>query len=218
MGIWEIFHIILAILFVIASWFVWRGVQLEESTDRYDKERGKDVLLRALICEVVLGFALIFVDSFASSQQRREIAFAVKRAADAEERLAEYRKQRHLTPGQKERIVELTKKFPSIPFVAYTAVEQEPWSLVLDIGWHLRNGGWNWIAVPRGLQAIDKTLPAEGKTVADHIVIIAPSAFEQEAKALVLALTDATVIGMDDIVLNVTDQTSVIIVVVGSKR
>jgi hypothetical protein len=71
----------------------------------------------------------------------------IQKSSDAKEiekttkELASYRSKRYLTQGQKDRIAEVTKQFPSIPFVAYTALDQEPWTRVLDFSFNLRAAG-----------------------------------------------------------------------------
>ena len=151
-----------------------------------------------IVIEAICTIFLFVTDERISRQQQSQIEIASKRAADAEEKLVAYRAQRYLTQGQKTRMAEVTNDFPSVPFVAYTALDQEPWTLVLDIASNLRTGGWKWLPVPDGLQPIDGN-PSEGKTIADHVVVAAPPRLEREAKALAAALTDPTVIGMDDV-------------------
>src|SRR5665213_1645050 len=74
MGIWEIFHITLAMFIVLASAAVWYGVKLESSHDRLDKERGERILLNGLFWETILALVLIFVDTVVSYDQRATIA------------------------------------------------------------------------------------------------------------------------------------------------
>ena len=88
---------------------------------------------------------------------------------------------------------------------------------MLDIASNLRTGGWNWISVPDGLRPIDGN-PSEGKTIADHVVVAAPPRLEREAKALATALTDPTVIGMDDVRLTIADDVGIMTVIVGTKK
>jgi hypothetical protein len=78
--------------------------------------------------------------------------------------------------------------------------------------------GWTWVSVPGGLQSIDKNLPAEGQTIADHLVVAAPASLEREAKALVTALTDPAVIGMDDVRSTIGDNVDMMAIIVGSKK
>jgi hypothetical protein len=156
-----------------------------------DSESWKKRLLykaaKAAVILGVLGELLGDGGIFSSSERLQEIqeshiAAAENRSAKAEERLVAYRKQRYLTQGQKDRITELTSKFRSIPFVAFTAREQENWTFVLDIASALKEGGWNWIAVPGGLQARDRSLPSEGETIADHVVVMVPKGSEEMGK------------------------------------
>jgi hypothetical protein len=192
-----------------------------------DSESWKKRLLykaaKAAVILGVLGELLGDGGIFSSSERLQEIqeshiAAAENRAAKAEERLVAYRKQRILTQGQKDRIAGVTRKFPSIPFVAYTAREQENWTFVLDISSALKGGGWIWMAVPGGLQARNRNLPSEGETIADHVVVMVPEGSEEMGKALVKALTDPAVIDMDEGEVLLEVGSSITRVVVGNKR
>ncbi|MGO9045292.1 MAG: hypothetical protein ACLQFW_00180 [Xanthobacteraceae bacterium] len=74
------------------------------------------------------------------------------------------------------------------------------------------------MAVPGGLQARDPSLPSEGKTIADHVVVMAPKGLEEAGKALVNALTDPAVIDMDVGEVQLELNSSVMTIVVGNKR
>jgi hypothetical protein len=206
-------------IYIAATAGVLLGVYWErEGFPKETQEYGWNVLVKALAVELLIGMFIFAIDGRISQIQKSQISAAVNRAAKAEEALVKYRQQRYLTRGQKDRIASVTKEFSSIPFVAFTALDQEPWTLVLDIADSLRKGGWIWLPAPDGLQAIDRSLPAEGKTIADRVIIEAPTKYGPQAKALVAALTDPAVIGMDDIQLNVANDVGVLTVIVGSKR
>jgi hypothetical protein len=46
---------------------------LEKSTDRFDKERGKELVLKGLFWQTLLAFVLLFVDTVVAYHQRSEI-------------------------------------------------------------------------------------------------------------------------------------------------
>jgi hypothetical protein len=199
-------HIVLLTTAVAASFAVAAGIVMENPK----WSLANVLVIGGVAIEAACTLLLFGFDEGISAKQQSKIEAA-------EQRLVEYRKQRYLTQGQKDRIAVVTKEFPAIPFVAYTALEQEPWTLVLDISDALRKGGWKWLSVPDGLQAIDGS-PSEGKTIADHVIVAAPPRFEREVKALVAALTDPAAIGMDDVRSTIADDVSIMTVIVGSKR
>jgi hypothetical protein len=163
--------------FVVACGIVWES----------DAPLGVHPVARRLViwgvaAEAIFTVALFVFDEGISSAQKSKIE-------ETTEELVAYRRQRLLTQGQKDRIARVTKDFPSVTFVAYMVPEQEPWTLVLDIATALRAGGWDWKPVPGGLQPIDRN-PSEGVTIADHVVVVAPSELREAAEALKVALTD----------------------------
>ncbi|MGC1348272.1 MAG: hypothetical protein WA858_00650 [Xanthobacteraceae bacterium] len=202
-------HVVLLMAAVAASFAVAAGIVLENPK----WSLANVLVVGGVAIEAACTLLLFGFDEGISAKQQSKIEAA-------EQRLVQYRKQRYLTQGQKDRIAKVTKEFPSIPFVAFTALEQENWTFVLDIASALRDGGWNWIAVPGGLQARDPSLPSEGKTIADHVVVMAPKKLEEAEKALVVALTDPDVIDMDvdEVLLESNDDVSIMTVVVGNKR
>lgn len=193
-----------------------------------DSETWKKRLLykaaKAAVILGVLGELLGDGGIFSASErlqeiQETQISEAVNRAAKAEEKLIAYRKQRYLTQGQKVRIAEVTEKFRSIPFVAFTAAEQENWTFVLDISAALKRGGWDWQAVPGGLvPPSDKTIPAVGKTIADHVIVAVPKGSEEMGKALVKALTDPAVIDVEEGEILLEVGSGITTIIVGNKR
>src|SRR5579863_8949440 len=66
---------------VLANWFVYRGVALEESNDPWTKDTGKLLLRRALFAETILALGLLFADSWISIGQKSEIIVLQKRLA-----------------------------------------------------------------------------------------------------------------------------------------
>lgn len=58
---------------VVANWYVFRGVSLEESDDPWTRDTGKILLRRALLAETVFALGLLFIDSWISIGQKAEI-------------------------------------------------------------------------------------------------------------------------------------------------
>ena len=206
------------VVYVAATIGVVIGVYWEgEKFDKETQHRGWLLLVTSPAVDTLFTILIIGTDGWIGQIQRSQISEALNRAVNAETTLAEYRKQRYLTEGQKDRIARVTKEFPSVPFVAYMVPEQEPWTFVLDIASALRAGGWTWLSVPGGWQPMDGN-PSEGLTIADHMVVVAPSELREQAEALKVALTDPAVLGMDDVRLTITPKASTMMVVAGSKR
>lgn len=214
----EVAKFVFFVVYVAATIGVIIGVYWEgEKFDKKTQHRGWLLLVTSLAIDTLFTILIFGTDGWISQLQKSQISEALNRAANAETTLAEYRKQRLLTQGQKNRIARVTKDFPSVTFVAYMVPEQEPWTFVLDIASALRAGGWDWKPVPGGWQPIDGN-PSEGVTIADHVVVVAPSELREAGEALKVALTDPAVIGMDDVRLTVTDKISTMMVIAGSKR
>jgi hypothetical protein len=199
-------HVVLLASAVAASLAVAAGIVMENP----NWSLANVLVVGGVAIEAACTLLLFGFDEGVSSKQQLKIEAA-------EQKLVDYRKQRYLTQGQKNRIADVTKEFPSIPFVAYTALDQEPWTLVLDVAANLKMGGWKWLPIPGGLQPIDGS-PSEGQTIADHVDVAAPPKFEREAKALAGALTDPAVLGMDDVRLTIGDDVSTVTVIVGKAR
>jgi hypothetical protein len=205
------------VVYVAATIGVIIGVYWEgEKFDKKTQHRGWLLLVTSLAIDTLFTILIFGTDGWISHIQKYQISEALNRAVNAEETLAEYRKQRLLTQGQKDRLAEVTKKFPSVAFVAFTVPEQEPWTFVLEIASTLRSNGWDWKPFPGGMQPIDGS-PSEGMTIADHVIVLAPPELRNAAKALVDALADPAVIGMDDVRLNIVEKT-VMTIIVGSKK
>lgn len=73
MDISELIRAAVGVAIVVANWFVYRGVALEESDDPWTKDTGKILLRRALLAETLLALGLVFVDSWISIAQKAEI-------------------------------------------------------------------------------------------------------------------------------------------------
>lgn len=98
----ELIRASVGVAIVVANWFVYRGVTLEESDDVRTKDTGKIWLRRALFAETLLALGLLFVDSWISIGQKEEIIALQKRLA-----------ARSLNEEQKTSIASRLKRFPS---------------------------------------------------------------------------------------------------------
>jgi hypothetical protein len=209
------------VAYVAATIGVTVGVYWEnEQFPKEKQHRGWLLLVRSLAADTLLTVLIFGTDGWISHIQRSEIAEALDRAVRAETVLAEYRKPRHLSQQQRDRIASAIKAFPAVSFIAMTNAEAERWNLALEISQTLRAAGWNWEAYDgsgSGMQAIDGS-PSEGLTVADHIEIQAPPALGEVAGALAEAIKDPDVMGMERVVLTVDKRVPRMIVIVGSKK
>ncbi len=70
---WDWIRIALGLALIGCNVGVWRGVALEESHDRFDKEIGKTLLIRSLALEAFFAAALFVVDTVAGIGQKIEI-------------------------------------------------------------------------------------------------------------------------------------------------
>jgi hypothetical protein len=70
---WDWIRIALGLALIGCNIGVWRGVALEESHDRFDKEIGKTLLIRSLALEAFFAAALFVVDTIAGIGQKIEI-------------------------------------------------------------------------------------------------------------------------------------------------
>jgi hypothetical protein len=123
-----------------------------------------------------------------------------------------------LTKVHKERIVEVTKRFPSIMFVGMIEPEEEPWEFLIEIGNTLKENGWDWRPFPGGIGPLNGETPAVGQTITNRIVIGASPAQNDMAEALASALTDHGVIGMEKTTTLIKPENNILVVIVGSKR
>jgi hypothetical protein len=71
---WDWIRIALGLALIGCNIGVWRGVALEESHDRFDKEIGKTLLIRSLALEAMFAAMLFVVDTIAGVEQKKEIA------------------------------------------------------------------------------------------------------------------------------------------------
>lgn len=71
---WDLIRGALGLALILCNIGVWRGVALEESNDKFDKEIGKTLLIRSLALEALFAAALFIADTYASMQQKYEIA------------------------------------------------------------------------------------------------------------------------------------------------
>jgi hypothetical protein len=71
---WDWARLGLAVAIVVCNFFVWRGVSLEESDDRYDKETGKRWLVNALAWEFFFAMVLVVADTVGGVHQKAQIA------------------------------------------------------------------------------------------------------------------------------------------------
>ena len=82
---WDWYRLALAAAIVGCNFFVWRGVFLEESSDRFDKEIGKRWLINGLAWEFFFALVLIVVDTVGSIHQKSEMLVIAERAGNAEQ-------------------------------------------------------------------------------------------------------------------------------------
>ncbi len=115
---------VFVVAYVVATIGVTIGVHWEgEHFAKPKQSLGHRLVVWSLAADTLFTILIFATDGWISQIQKSQIAEAVNRAAKAEETLVAYRKQRYLTQGQKDRIARVTKDFPSIPFVAFTALE-----------------------------------------------------------------------------------------------
>jgi hypothetical protein len=140
-----------------------------------------------------------------------------------EKTFADLLEPRKLSQEQKGRIAQAIKPFPSVSFVAATAPGEEPWEFVLDISRTLRADGWKWEPFPENAgyqtwQSSDANDPPEGMTLSSRVVLVVPPALEEVAHALARALTEPSVIGMEDVPVIVNPKATRMNVIAGTKR
>ena len=129
--------------------------------------------------------------------------------------IAQLETPRSLSESQKHRIATVAG-LHRLSFVIYTAPEAEPWNLALEFGKILKENGWTWLPCP-GLQPLDGR-PAECTSILDHIEVNAPSDLRPVADALIEAIKDPEILGMDRVWSDQNAKPSVITIIVGSKR
>ena len=132
--------------------------------------------------------------------------------------IAQLLSHRSLSQDQKDRLAAVSKSFPSLSFVTATVQDDEAWGFAMDIGAELKSDGWNWVPCPGGVPPLDAR-PASCMTIAACIEIDAPDSLKPVGNALVAALKDPDVIGMDNVRSSHQNANpSTMIVIVGSKR
>lgn len=229
-------HGYLLLVAVFSTWIVAKGILFEHGPldvrDIADK-----LVVWGVIAEAVCTIALFVVDESISRFQQASIdaqqiqlltaldratdadfdaTVANNRVAEAEEALVAYRAQRHLSEEQKARLAEVTKKYPSVSFVAATAMANEPWIFVLELSRFLQKDGWTWLPAA-GLQPNDGS-PSEGISVLSHIQINASPAQSDAAHALREAILEPKTVGMDHVDVVITPNTPVMAIIVGNKE
>lgn len=90
---WDWYRLVLAVAIVVCNFFIWRGVSLEESEYKFDKELGKKWLIRGLAWEFFFAMVLIVVETTGSIRQKYEIADITLRAGTLERQAALLRLQ-----------------------------------------------------------------------------------------------------------------------------
>jgi hypothetical protein len=86
------------------------------------------------------------------------------------------------------------------------------------LGKALKEGGWIWIPYPGGINPINHETPAVGVTIANRIVVAASPEQMDVAQALAAALTDSTIIGMENTTTLTSGKSNMLAVIVGTKR
>ena len=180
------------IAIVLANWFVYRGVALEESEDSWTKETGKILLRRALFAETLLALGLLFVNSWISIGQKAEII-----------RLQNHAAPRLLSETESALVISrLSKVVPAdIGQIGYAfmASSDEEIALAIDLSDHVFSRiVWAWDDWPNNMLApVSMRLPAQGKVIGSliplngvQIQVLNPELSEIEG-VLVGALRDA---------------------------
>jgi hypothetical protein len=160
-------------------------------------------------------FLFVFDEGTSDAQQSKIIVL--------ETRLAEFLEPRKLSQGQKDRIIQAIKQFPPVSFVVMTVPEEEPWELVLEISTTLKDNGWKWEPFPEGAgylvwQPIKLDLPPEGMTISNRFVLTVPPSLQGVARALSAALTDPSIVGMEEVPVLVSPKATRMTIIAGTKR
>lgn len=200
----EVLRWIVFSLFIVAAVGVTFGVFWEnEDFEKTIRHRGWKLLVWSLGAEILLTIGVFAIDGTIASKQRTTIAQLLS--------------HRSLSQDQKDRLAAVSKSFPSLSFVTATVQDDEAWGFAMDIGAELKSDGWNWVPCPGGVPPLDAR-PASCMTIAAGIQIDAPDSLKPVGNALVAALKDPDVIGMDNVQLDQNANPSTMIVIVGSKR
>jgi hypothetical protein len=131
---WEILHIVFALWIVAAGAAVWRGAKLEESSYDLDKERGKRLIRRGLLWQIVPALLLIVVDSVVAYHQSNEIITLRRLTA-----------MRDISPDEMKRASEALSKFSGQPakIVVFPVNFESVWiaskvyGILLDAHWQV---------------------------------------------------------------------------------
>jgi len=196
-------------LFIIAAAGVTLGVYWEnEDFEKAIRHRGWKLLVWSLGAEILLTIGVFAIDGTIASKQRTTITQLLA--------------HRTLGQDQKDRLISVAKKFPSLNFQTVTVLENEPWGFVTEIGSFLESQGWNWIRCGGGgiggpLPALP---PAQGKptscwTIVEGIQINGANA--AVVGSLVDALKDSNVVGMDNVRPVISEAYPTVVIMVGTK-
>ena len=113
---WDWIRYALGFALIACNIGVWRGVALEESHDRFDKEVGKTLLIRSLALEALFAALLFVVDTAGSIQQKADIAGLYDRATKAELELGKLTHPRIITKLHTDDLVTRLRQYSGAKF------------------------------------------------------------------------------------------------------
>jgi hypothetical protein len=201
-------HIILLGIAIVSSFAVAIGIVLENPKWSLPNA----LVVGGVAIEAVCTLLLFGFDEGISRAQQASIG---KQQTTIEQLLA----HRKLSPEQKQRLIAVTKNFPSLNFQTIAVPESEPWDFVMEIAAVLSGNGWNWIPCEGPLP---KMLPQDGRpascwTILDHIQIDGTENLSDIVHSLEVALADPAVIGMTDVRPEISPAFPTIVIMVGTK-
>lgn len=195
-------------LFIVSAICVTAGVYWEkEEFPHAVRHFGWKLLVWSLGAEILLTIGVFVIDGTISTRQRHTI----------EQLLT----ARQLSASQKERLIAVTKKFPSLNFITFTVQEDEPFGFGIQIGKFLRDNGWNWIPCDGPFRKVQSPYPGSPPfclTILAGIQIEGSQDRQEVADALVEAFKDPNVIGMENVRFEKSEAYPTIAIMIGTKR